>query len=135
MQRLVRVVGIIGMIAISMVPPRVMRRVHPLLYLFVLGSTAVVLVIGTSVQGGQRWINLGLFQFQPSEFGKLLLIVGLAALLANKRGEWGPARLTLGALAYMALPAMLVFAEPDFGTALVYAAVTLGMLFVLGVPW
>ena len=38
----------------------------------------------------------------------------------------GSARLTLGALAYMALPALLVFAEPDFGTALVYAAVTLG---------
>ena len=35
----------------------------------------------------------------------------------------------------MALPALLVFAEPDFGTALVYAAVTLGMLFVLGAPW
>ena len=43
--------------------------------------------------------------------------------------------MTLGALGYMALPALLVFAEPDFGTALVYAAVTLGMLFVLGAPW
>ena len=87
------------------------------------------------MQGGQRWINLGLFQFQPSELGKLLLIVGLAALLASRRGSWGPTRLTLGALGYMALPALLVFAEPDFGTSLVYAAVTLGMLFVLGAPW
>jgi rod shape determining protein RodA len=129
------VVGTIGMLVIAALPPRLMRRVHPLLYVFVLLSTAVVLVVGTSVQGGQRWINLSLFQFQPSELAKLLLIVGLAALLASRRGAWGPARMTLGAIGYMALPALLVFAEPDFGTALVYAAVTLGMLFVLGAPW
>jgi rod shape determining protein RodA len=129
------VVGTIGMLLIAAVPPRLLRRIHPLLYVFVLLSTAVVLVIGTSVQGGQRWINLSLFQFQPSELAKLLLIVGLAALLASRRGIWGPARMTLGAIGYMALPALLVFAEPDFGTALVYAAVTLGMLFVLGAPW
>jgi rod shape determining protein RodA len=129
------VVGTIGMLLIAAIPPRLMRRVHPALYVFVLLSTAVVLVIGTSVQGGQRWINLSLFQFQPSELGKLLLIVGLAALLASRRGSWGPTRMTLGALGYMTLPALLVFAEPDFGTSLVYAAVTLGMLFVLGAPW
>jgi rod shape determining protein RodA len=129
------VVGTIGMLLIAAIPPRLMRRVHPALYGFVLLSTAVVLVIGTSVQGGQRWINLSLFQFQPSELGKLLLIVGLAALLASRRGSWGPTRMTLGALGYMTLPALLVFAEPDFGTSLVYAAVTLGMLFVLGAPW
>src|SRR5262249_34155994 len=63
------------------------------------------------------------------------LIVGLAAWLSRRRDEWGPGRLTLGALAYMTLPAVLVFAEPHFGTALGYAAVTLGMLFLLGVPW
>jgi rod shape determining protein RodA len=129
------VVGTIGMLLIAAVPPRLMRRIHPFMYVFVLASTAVVLVAGTSVKGGQRWINVSLFQFQPSELAKLLLIVGLAALLASRRGSWGPTRMTLGALGYMALPALLVFAEPDFGTSLVYAAVTLGMLFVLGAPW
>src|SRR6476619_6249573 len=118
------VVGVVGMLLISLVPPRLLRRINPLLYLFVVLTTMVVLVIGTSVQGGQRWINLGVFQFQPSELGKLLLIVGLAAWLGNRRNEWSPARLTLGALAYMALPALIV-----------YAAVTLGMLFALGAPW
>ena len=91
------VVGVAGMLLISLVPPRLLRRINPLLYLFVVLSTMVVLVIGTSVQGGQRWINLGVFQFQPSELGKLLLIVGLAAWLGNRRNEWSPARLTLGA--------------------------------------
>ncbi|MDX6534473.1 MAG: rod shape determining protein RodA [Gaiellales bacterium] len=129
------VVGVIGMLIVAAIPPRLMRRVHPLLYLFVLGTLAVVLVIGVSVRGGTRWINLGLFQFQPSELGKLLLIVGLAALLASRRGVWSTNRLTLVGLGYMTLPALLVFAEPDFGTSLVYASVTLGILFVLGAPW
>jgi rod shape determining protein RodA len=129
------IVGVVGMVLISALPPRLFRRAHPVLYGFVVASTVIVLVIGTSVQGGQRWINLGVFQFQPSELGKLLLIVGLAALLASKRHVWSPARMTWGAIAYMMFPAVLVFAEPDFGTALVYAAVTLGMLFVLGAPW
>ena len=53
------VVGIGGLLVLSLVPPRLMRRMHPLLYVFVVLSTAVVLAVGTSVQGGQRWINLG----------------------------------------------------------------------------
>ena len=46
-----------------------------------------MLVAGTTVQGGTRWINLGAFQFQPSEAAKLLLIIGLAALLADHRSD------------------------------------------------
>ena len=95
----------------------------------------LVLIAGTSVQGGQRWISLGAFQFQPSELGKLVLIIGLAAILAERRGSASPGVLTLTALAYMALPAVLVFMEPDFGTALVYGAITFGILFVHGAPW
>jgi rod shape determining protein RodA len=129
------IVGVVGMLLVAAIPPRLMRRLHPLLYLFVLGTLVVVLAVGTSVRGGTRWINLGIFQYQPSELGKLLLIVGLAALLASKRGVWSANRLTLAGLGYMAIPAVLVFAEPDFGTSLVYAALTLGILFVLGAPW
>ncbi len=129
------VVGTVGMLAVAAVPPTLMRRVRWALYAFVLLSTAVVLAAGTSIGGGKRWINLSAFQFQPSEFAKLLLIVGLAAVLASRRGITGPARLTLLAILYVLLPAMLVFKEPDFGTTLVYVAIMLGMLFVYGIPW
>jgi rod shape determining protein RodA len=129
------VVGVIAMLVIALIPPRVMRKYHWLLYAFVLGATLGVFAIGSSVNGGQRWISVGPLQFQPSEFGKLLLIVSLAAFLAERRGVTSPGRLTLMALVYMALPALLVFAEPDFGTALVYSAVALTILFVLGAPW
>src|SRR6185312_9480775 len=62
-----------------------------------------------------------------SEFAKLLLIVGLAAVLAARRGVTGPARLTLLAIGYIGLPALLVFKEPDFGTMLVFLAIMPGM--------
>ena len=127
--------GTVGMLAVAAVPPALMRRVRWPLYAFVLLSTAAVLAVGTSIGGGRRWINLGAFQFQPSEFAKLLLIVGLAAVLAARRGVTGPARLTLLAIGYVGLPALLVFKEPDFGTMLVFLAIMLGMLFVYGIPW
>ncbi len=129
------VVGTIGMLVLAAVPPRVFRRVGWWVYGFVLLANVAVLAIGSSVQGGQRWINLGFFQFQPSEFGKLLLILGLAGMLVRYRGSVSDNRLTLMALGYMAVPALLVFLEPDFGTALVYGAITMGVLFVLGAPW
>jgi rod shape determining protein RodA len=128
-------VGTVGMMLVAAVPPALMRRVRWPLYAFVILSTAAVLAIGSSVGGGRRWINLGAFQLQPSEFAKLLLIVGLAAVLASRRGVTGPARLTLLAIAYILIPALLVFKEPDFGTMLVYLAIMLGMLFVYGIPW
>jgi rod shape determining protein RodA len=127
--------GTVGMLAIAAIPPALMRRVRWPLYAFVLLTTAAVLAAGTSVGGGRRWINLGAFQFQPSEFAKLLLIVGLASVLAARRGITGPARLTLLAIAYIGVPALLVFKEPDFGTMLVFLAILLGMLFVYGIPW
>jgi rod shape determining protein RodA len=127
--------GTVGMLVIAAIPPALMRRVRWPLYGFVLLTTAAVLVAGTSVAGGRRWINLGAFQFPPSEFAKLLLIVGLASVLAARRGITGPARLTLLAIGYIGLPALLVFKEPDFGTMLVFLAILLGMLFVYGIPW
>jgi rod shape determining protein RodA len=128
-------VGVVGMMIVAAIPPSWMRKALIPLYAFVLASTGAVMVMGTTVQGGTRWINLGAFQFQPSEFSKLLLIVGLAALLANRRGITSPAKLTWMALGFVALPAALVFLEPDFGTTLVLAVLLMGMLFVYGMPW
>ncbi len=134
-QAIYMLVGGACLVTVAAVPPAFLRRLQWPLYAFVLVTTVGVLAAGVTVYGGTRWISLGLFQFQPSEFGKLLLIISLAALLARRRGSVGPARLTWTTLGFMAVPTLLVFVEPDFGTALVYGAITLGMLFVSGTPW
>jgi rod shape determining protein RodA len=129
------VVGWTLLLLIAAIPTNFLRRLSWPLYVFVILTTGIVLVLGTTVQGGTRWISLGPFQFQPSEFAKLFLIVGLASLLAARRGTTSPAKLTWIAIGYIGLPALLVFLEPDFGTTLVLATVVMGMLFVFGAPW
>lgn len=86
-----------------------------------------VIFIGTIGQGAQRWITVGGFNIQPSEFAKLGIIITLAALLSDPHA----ASLlgVLKALAITALPWALVFIQPDLGTSLVFGAITLGMLY------
>src|SRR5262249_7308427 len=73
--------------------------------------------------------------FQPSDVGKLVLVIGIAALLANHREKIGRWWMTPLALLYAGFAAALVYVEPDFGTSLVFFAATLGVLFVAGPPW
>jgi len=83
-------------------------------------------------QGASRWIPIGPFQFQPSEFAKVALVVVLAAFLAaesERRLKWR--RLGL-ALLLTAIPGYLIFRQPDLGTMLVIGFIAVGMLFVAG---
>lgn len=100
-----------------------------------IGAVTVVLVIGTAVKGATRWIDFGIFQFQPSEIGKLALIIVLAGLITERRNEVGTVRFSLLALGTAAVPAFIVFLQPDLGSSLVYFAILGGMLFFAGVPW
>jgi rod shape determining protein RodA len=117
------------------VNPDVYRRLRIPLYLAAIVLLLSVFVLAEEVRGSRRWIELGFFNFQPSELGKIILIVFLAGFVADRRTrvhEWGT---TLG-VAGLALPLiLLVFREPDFGTALIYSASVAGVLFLGGAPW
>lgn len=90
-------------------------------------SLLAVIFVGTSALGAQRWITIGGFNLQPSEFAKVGMIVTLAALLHDRPASTLPAMLR--ALAITAVPWVLVFVQPDLGTSLVFGAVTVGMLY------
>ena len=92
-------------------------------------------VLGSSVRNTRRWIDFGPFRFQPSEFGKLLLVLFLAAFLADRGKRIYERRTTLTAVGLAALPMMLVFLQPDFGTAIVYAGILGATLFIAGTRW
>jgi rod shape determining protein RodA len=87
--------------------------------------------LGTTVKGSQRWFELFGFQLAPSEIAKLAVIAMLAAFLSEIRGE-----LTLQdvfrATGLAAIPAVLVFLQPDLGTSIVFAAILVGVLVVAG---
>ncbi len=99
-----------------------------------IGAVAVVLVIGSTARGGTRWIDFGIFQFQPSEIGKIAMVVILAALVAERRQQVGTLGFSALALGVTALPTAIVFIQPDLGTSLVYLAIFGGVLFFAGVP-
>lgn len=119
----------------AVVDPDVYRRFRLPFYVVALGLLVVVLAVAEEVRGSKRWIEIGFFNFQPSELGKLALIAVLAGFVAERRHrvhEWST---TLGVVG-LALPlTLLVFKEPDFGTSLVYGACVVGALFFGGVPW
>jgi rod shape determining protein RodA len=90
-------------------------------------SLLAVIFIGTEALGAQRWITIGGFNIQPSEFAKLGVIITLAGVLSERTASTLPAMLK--ALAITALPWGLIFIQPDLGTSLVFGAITLTMLY------
>jgi rod shape determining protein RodA len=88
-----------------------------------------------AVMGSRRWIPLPGFQFQSSEFGKLLLIVALAAFVVDRSRRLHERRTTARIMLLALIPAMLVIPQPDLGTGMVYVAIGFMALFVAGTSW
>ena len=117
------------------VDPDLYRRYWRAIFIGTSVVIAFVLLIGHASHGSTRWISLGFFTFQPSEFGKLLFVLALAGMLAERQRDLGSWRTTLRVVGLGLVPVLLVFAQPDLGTALVYLAALAAMLFVAGIPW
>ena len=123
------------LVVATLLDPDLYRRYWRIVFASLVGLIGIVFVVGRAARGSTRWINVGFFTFQPSEFGKLLFVVALAGVLAERQravGSWGT---TLRVLGLGLVPVLLVFAQPDLGTALVYLAALAAMLFVAGAPW
>jgi rod shape determining protein RodA len=93
-----------------------------------------VYAVGAFHHGAKRWIDLGPFNLQPSEFAKIGFILWLAHYLSRPREELRRGKVFLAVLGYTLLPFILVLKEPDMGSALVFLAISLAMMFVAGVP-
>jgi rod shape determining protein RodA len=128
-------IGAVALAVVTAIDPAFWRRVRVVLYSFMLLSIAVVFVVATDIRGSKRWIEIGSFQLQPSELGKVLLILFLAGFLADRATRIGELRVMLGAVAFAAAPILLVFEQPDFGTALVFGAALAAALFFAGTRW
>ncbi len=94
----------------------------------------VVVVFGTKKLGAKRWIDVGSFQFQPSEFAKLAFIFFQAHFLSRPADELRLPAIFFQSLLLAIVPFCLILIEPDLGSALVFLPITLAMMFVVGVP-
>ena len=125
------VLGFGLMFAFASFDYRRLRELWPFIYGAGMISLVFVMVFGISAKGTQRGFAVAGLQLQPSEFMKVAVIISLAAYLADSELDL---RRTLGALVLVGVPVLLILAQPDLGTALVFGAITLGMLLVAGVP-
>jgi rod shape determining protein RodA len=128
-------VGAVGLVVTLLIDPDLYRRFKRLIYGGTLGIMLLVLLGGAVSRHSKRWLDLGFFRFQPSEFGKLLFILFLAGFLADRARRLGESRTVLQAIGYAAGPILLVFVQPDVGTAMVYAVALAAVLFVAGTRW
>ncbi|MGH2718194.1 MAG: rod shape-determining protein RodA [Actinomycetota bacterium] len=111
---------------------RRLRSLAPIIYLGGLALLLLVLTpIGHSQLGAQRWITVGILQIQPSEIMKLVIIVSLAALWADRSIDSGPGKV-FAAVGLTALPAALVYVQPDLGTVLVMLFAAFTIIIVAG---
>jgi rod shape determining protein RodA len=128
-------VGFVGLLVALAIDPDVYRRAQKPLYVATLLGMLLVFPLADETRGTRRWIELGPFQFQPSEFGKLFFVLALAGFLADRARRLHEPRVILQAIGLALVPIALVFEQPDLGTALVYGAALVACLFVAGIRW
>jgi len=123
-------VGLAGAVPLALIDYRFWQRHLRPIYGIVLLMLLAVMVMGVTVGGAQRWVYVGPVQLQPSEFAKLLMVVVLAGYFAEK--PVSEHLVFLSALGILSIPALLVFTQPDLGTALVFGAIFVSMAYIAG---
>ena len=128
-------VGVIGLFVAAALPIDLARRHWKLVYGSTLALMIVVFVVAEAIRGSKRWIDLGFIQFQPSELGKVLFVLAIAGFLVGRVGPVTRWHTIFSAIGLGAVPILLVFMQPDLGTALVYASALFAVMFFVGVRW
>jgi len=129
--------GIGAAAVVCIIDYRSLSRWSYILYSLTILLLVAVLIPGigtTHGWGARRWIDLGFFQFQPSEFAKLAFIAAQANFLSRPADELRVPMIFFKALGLMALPFLLIMKEPDLGSALVLVPTGIAMMFVAGIP-
>lgn len=128
------VMGLVVMIAMAQVPPKVFENWAPYLYGVCILLLFFVDAFGHISKGAQRWLDLGFIRFQPSEIAKIAVPLMVARFLS--RDTCPPTiKNTLFACVIIFVPTLLVAAQPDLGTAILVAASGIFILFLAGMNW
>jgi rod shape determining protein RodA len=129
------IIGVVLMVVLARVDYARLRHHKVAIYAALIVSILGVLGAGHSAQGAQRAISFPFFSFQASELGKVLLILALAAFVVDRSRQLRERETTARVMLAALVPAMLVIAQPDLGSGLVYVTIALTLLFIAGVPW
>ncbi len=123
-------IGLVGFFFFSFFDYQTLAKTNRVLYIIFLVFLTYLLVFGGIVRGGRRWIDFGFFGFQPAEFVKIVVILGLARLLYLRRGQINSWSVLIWSFAYALVPTILVVLEPDLGSSLIILSIWAGILLV-----
>ncbi|HET6628120.1 MAG TPA: rod shape-determining protein RodA [Nocardioidaceae bacterium] len=132
-------IGVVLGVMITATDHRWVRILAPLVYVGSVIGLALVLVMGSTINGSRSWLMVGGLSIQPAEFAKLAVVIGMALLVAERTENSLRQRQVrhldvLGMLAIAAVPAVLILLQPDLGTMLVLSATVFGVVAVSGAP-
>ncbi len=130
-------VGVVVMLAFTRFDYSRLRELKWGLYVILIGSILMVMAAGRTIAGttSTRSITVSGFSFQASEFGKVLLIVFLAAFVVDSSRKTSGRELVARVMLLGLVPAMLVIAEPDLGSGIVFIAISIAILYIAGAAW
>ncbi len=131
-QAVYAVIGIALALLIARFDYSRLREFKLVIYGLAITLNLLVLGLGSVARGSRRWIQLPFFQFQPSEFGKVLLIVALSAFLVDRSRRLHERETTARIMLLALAASALVIVQPDLGTGMVYVAIAFALLFVAG---
>ena len=134
-QSVFAIVGVVPLLLMWKMPAEIWRRLSWPLYIVNALLLLAVLLLGVSAGGAQRWIDVGPFQFQPSELSKIALALTLAAFYSNRAESIKKLSTFLLSIAHVSVPILLVFVQPHLGGTLTLLGIWLAVTVIAGVPW
>lgn len=119
----------------ALVDFRALRKTNTILHIFLVftGLLALLFLLGSVFKGAQSWFNLGVFAVQPADPMKLVLILMLAKYFSRRHIEIAHVKHIIISALYAGIPILLVLAQPDFGSAIIFFMIWLGMMMVSGI--
>lgn len=123
-------IGILGLIGLARMDYRQLKKFSGVLYLLTIIMLVATRLFGSTKLGATRWIDLGFFQFQPSELAKVFMVIVMAKFFAENVEQMHKPQVFIKSLVYIGIPTILVALQPDLGTALTFAIIWGSMLLV-----
>ncbi len=133
-QVLFAVIGVAVMLIIASIDYRFLTSSHWYVYALIIASLIFVYLIGVINNDSRRWIDLGIIQFQPSEFGRIFLVITFAQFLVQRQQHIGRFSNTLLSLVYFGIPIALIFLQPDLGMSIMFIVVWFVLIWLAGLP-
>jgi len=122
------------MLAIAAIDYRILTSSHWYIYAVLIASLVFVNLLGVINNASRRWISLGFVQIQPSEFGRIFLAITFAQFLVHRQRLVGRFSNTLLSLAYVGIPVVLIFIQPDLGMSILFLVVWFVLIWLAGLP-